>query len=150
MREAVGSAQVYSADISDEEFADLQFVDWELIPAGATDRVLTRLASRSGATSEQIAVASERLNALEKLGHSGFIVGHGNFARYFGAKFGEKLLVLENLDYGNALYVFEENWEELTKLSRTELIKRRDPGVHRLPHLPGWQSAIRQLLRDRG
>lgn len=60
----------------------------------------------------------------------------------------KKLLVLENLDYGNALYVFEENWEELTQLSRAQLMKRRDPGVHRLPHLPGWQSAIRTLLRD--
>lgn len=150
LREVVGSAQIYNADMSDEEFADLQFVDWELIPAGSGDRVLARLATRKSATSEQIEVASQRLRVLEKLDHDGFIVGHGKFARYFGAKFGEKLLVLENLDYGNALYVFEENWEKLTQLNRTELIRRRDPGVHRLPHLPGWQSAIRKLLRDVG
>lgn len=150
LREAVGRSQVYSADMSDEEFANLQSVDWELVPPGSVDCVLARLARTRTATAEQLEVASGRLKVLERLDHDGFIVGHGKFARYFGARFGEKLLVLENLEYGNAMYVFEENWEELTKLSRTELIKRRDPGVHRLPHLPGWQSAIRKLLRDVG
>lgn len=46
----------------------------------------------------------------------------------------------------NALYVFEDNWETLTQLSRTELIRRRDPSVHRIP---GWQSFIRKLVRSR-
>lgn len=134
--------------MSDEEFANLQSVDWELIPPGSVDRVLARQAKTRTATAEQLEVASDRLKVLERPNHNGSIVGHGKFARYFGAKFGEKLLVLENLGYGNAMYVFEENWEELTKLSRTGLIKRRDPQVYRLPHLPGWQSAIRKLLRD--
>ncbi|MDN3644647.1 hypothetical protein QWY75_00345 [Pontixanthobacter aestiaquae] len=147
LREVVGRSQVFCADMSDEEFANLQSVDWELIPPGSADRVIARLAESKATTAEQLEVASERLRVLERLSHDGFIVGHGKFIRYFGARFGEKLLVLENLEYGNAMYLFEENWEELTKLSRTELIKRRDPKVHRLPHLPGWQSAIRELLR---
>ena len=92
--------------------------------------------------------SSGGLRVLDRLGHDGFIVGKGKFARYFGASFGERLVALENLEYGNALYVFEENWERLTQLSRTELIKRRDPSVHRVPHLPGWQSAIRKLVRS--
>ena len=33
---------------------------------------------------------------------------------------------LENLEYGNALYVFEKDWERLSQLSRTELVRRRD------------------------
>ena len=94
-------------------------------------------------------VATERLRVLDRLDHEGFIVGTGRFARYFGARFGDRLIALENLEYGNALYVFEENWEQLTQLSRTELIRRRDPSVHRIPHLPGWHSALRKLARSR-
>lgn len=149
LKEAVGDAGVYSADMSDEEFAKIQRVDWELLPSGSVDRVLAQLATRRGVSAERMRVAGERLRTLDRLGHDGFIVGTGRFSNYFGAKFGQRLVALENLEYGNALYVFEENWEELSKVSRSELIQRRDPQVHRIPHLPGWQSAIRQLLRRR-
>ena len=149
LKEAVGDAGVYSADMSDEEFAKIQRVDWELLPSGSVDRALAQLATRPGVSAERMRVAGERLRTLDRLGHDGFIVGTGRFSNYFGAKFGQRLVALENLEYGNALYVFEENWEELSKVSRSELIQRRDPQVHRIPHLPGWQSAIRQLLRRR-
>ena len=148
LSEAVGEAHVYDADLSDEEFAGIQHVDWEMLPAGSADRVLAHLASRKIADAERLEVAADRLRVLDRLGHDGFIVGKGKFARYFGARFGKRLVALENLEYGNALYVFEEDWEHLTQLSRTELIKRRDPSVHRVPHHPGWQSAIRKLVRS--
>jgi hypothetical protein len=150
LREAVGDAHVHSADFTDDDFANIQRVDWELLPAGTgEDQVLKRLATRKGITEEKLNVAAERLRVLDRLNHDGYIVGAGKFARYFGAKFGTQLVVLENLDYGNALYAFEENWDSLTQLSRTELIKRRDPGIHRIPHTRGWQSVVRQLLRKK-
>lgn len=147
LKEAVGTADVYSADMSDEEFSNIQRVDWVLLPPGSADRVVAQLATRPGVSVERMRVAGERIQTLDRLGHDGFIVGAGRFSNYFGVKFGEKLVALENLEYGNALYVFEENWGELSKLSRSELIRRRDPLVHRIPHLPGWQSVIHKLLR---
>jgi hypothetical protein len=147
LKEAVGAANVFDADLSDEEFAKIQTVDWEMLPAGSGDRVLAQLATRRGVSAERVRVAGERLRTIERLGHDGFIVGTGRFSNYFGAKFGQRLVALENLEYGNALYVFEENWEQLSKLSRSELVHRRDPQVHRIPHVSGWQSVIRKLLR---
>lgn len=146
LQEAIGEAHVFDADLTDAEFANLQQVDWELLPRGSSERVLERLSARKGADSERLKVAEERLRVLDRLDPDGYIVGTGRFAKYFGVKFGGCLIALENLEYGNALYVFKENWEQLTQLSRTELIRRRDPAVHRVPHLPGWQSAIRKLL----
>lgn len=146
LREAVGEAHVFDADLSDDQFARIQQVDWELLPPGSTERVLAQLEARKPVDPARLAVARERLEALERLGHDGFIVGTGRFARHFGARFGERLVALENLEYGNALYLFEENWEQLTRFSRTELIRRRDASVHRIPHIRGWQSAIRKLV----
>jgi hypothetical protein len=147
LREAVGDARVYSADMSDEEFARIQTVRWELLPPGSVERVLVQFATRRGVSEDRMRVAGDRLRTIDRLGHDGFIIGTGRFSNYFGAKFGQRLVALENLEYGNALYVLEENWEELSKLSRSELIRRRDSQVHRIPHLPGWQSSIRKLLR---
>lgn len=143
----MGEAQVFDADMSDEEFANIQQVDWGLLPTGSADRVLLHLASHSGTVEARIEVAAERLKFLDRLSHNGFIVGTGKFAHYFGVKFGERAAVLESLEYGNAIYVFEEDWEKLSQLSRTELIKRRDPSVRRIPHKPGWQSVLRMLVR---
>nr|WP_295374282.1 hypothetical protein [uncultured Sphingosinicella sp.] len=149
LSEAVGEAQVFDADLNDDAYAKIQHVDWELLPPGSADRVLERLSNKKGVSGERLAVAAHRLRVLDGLNHDGFILGSGRFARYFGARFGSKLVALENLEYGNALYVFEEDWEQLTQCSRTELIKRRDPTVHRVPHIPGWASALRKLLRSR-
>lgn len=149
LREAVGEAHVFDADLSGQDFARIQRVDWELLPPGSADRVLGHLACQHSADAELLKVAGERIRVLDRLGHDGYIVGKGKFARYFGAKFGDRLVALESLEYGNALYLFEEDWEQLTQLSRTELTRRRDPSVHRVPHLPGWQSAIRKLVRAR-
>lgn len=150
LREAIGEAQIYNADLSDDDFAGIQRVEWEMLPPGSAERVLQRLASRGRAGPERLNVAGERLRVLDGLGHDGYIVGTGRFARYFGAKFGHRFVVLENLEYGNALYVFTENWEQLTQLSQTELIKRRDPAVQRIPHVPGWRSALRKLIITAG
>lgn len=147
LKEATGAAQVYPADLSDEEFAQIQTVDWELLPRGSAERVLDRLVKDKAVDQTRIDVARDRLLVLDRLNHDGFIVGRGKFARYFGAKFGDRLVALENLEYGNALYIFENDWEALSKLSRTELIKKRDARVHRVPHTSGWKSVIRQLLR---
>ena len=147
LKETVGAANVYDADLSDEEYAKIQMVDWELLQPGSADRVLAQLATRCRVSAERMRVAGERLRTLDRLGHDGFIVGTGRFSNYFGVKFGQRFVALEHLEYGNALYVFEENWEGLSKLSRSELIRQRDPQVHRIPHVPGWQSAIRKLLR---
>ncbi|MEO6360073.1 MAG: hypothetical protein ABIO43_05810 [Sphingomicrobium sp.] len=124
-------------------------MDWELLPKGSAERVLARLGAHKQIDPARLKVATERLRVLDRLDHDGFIAGRGRFARYFGAKFSGRIVALENLEYGNALYVFEEDWERLTQFSRTELVRRRDPAVHRIPHLPGWQSVIRKLLRGR-
>lgn len=147
LREAVGDSHVFDADLTDEEFSQIQRVDWELLPRGSAEKVLTRLAAQKGVDAQRMEVARERLRVLDQLDHDGFIVGTGKFARYFGARFGDQLVLLESLEYGNALYAFEANWEQHSQLSRTELVKRRDPSVHRIPHLPGWQSAVRKLVR---
>lgn len=149
LTELIGSASIYDADLSDEEYARIQKVDWELLPLGRREEVLPDMAARKSLDPGRVRVASERLEMLTRLEPSELIVGRGKFSNYFGARFGEHLVALENLEYGNALYVFEENWQLLSQLSRTDLMKRRDPSVHRIPHSRGWQSIIRKLLARR-
>ena len=106
------------------------------------------MATSTSSNPERLRVASERLETLTKLGPSELILGKGRFSNYFGGRFGSERVALENLEFGNALYLLEKDWEELSQLSRTKLVKMREPRVTRVPHVRGWQSIVRKVLRS--
>jgi hypothetical protein len=92
----------------------------------------------------------DRYRVLEKLGPVAYISGTSGFQRYFGAQFVDNLVVFENLEYGNAIYVMFDNWEELSKLSRIELLKNRPGfGFERIVHRAGWKDALKKLIKPR-
>ena len=43
------------------------------------------------------------------------VLGMSGNTRYLGAKYAEDLVVFENLEYGNAIYILYENWKILSK-----------------------------------
>lgn len=58
----------------------------------------------------------------------------------------KNLVLMENMIYGNATYVFRDNWAELSKLSKAEVIKKN---FHekRLVHRGDWPRQIMNLLK---
>ena len=53
---------------------------------------------------------------------------------------------MENMIYGNATYVFRDNWEEFSKLSKAEIIQN-NLQEKRLVHRGSWPMQIGNLLR---
>lgn len=73
--------------------------------------------------------------------------GNGGFHGYLVFVFKKKNLVLmENMIYGNATYVFRDNWEELSKLSKAEIIKQ-NLQENRLIHRGNWPYQVTNLLK---
>lgn len=73
--------------------------------------------------------------------------GNGGFHGYLVFVFKRKGLVLmENMIYGNATYIFRDNWEELSKKSKAEIVK---DGLqeHRFVHRRNWSNLIKKLLK---
>lgn len=74
-------------------------------------------------------------------------VGKGGFSSYLVFGFPEKnLYLLESEREGNATYVFRENWENLSKLTKREILSDE---LHedRIIHSEEWESRVRWLLR---
>lgn len=72
--------------------------------------------------------------------------GNGGFHGYLVFVFKrKKLALMENLIYGNATYVFGEDWKVLSKLSKAEIIKH-DLQEKRLVHRRNWPRQIKDLL----
>ncbi len=73
--------------------------------------------------------------------------GNGGFHGYLVFVFKRKGLVqMENMIYGNATYIFRDNWEELSKKSKAEIVK---DGLqeHRFVHRRNWANLIKKLLK---
>ena len=52
---------------------------------------------------------------------------------------------MENVIYGNATYVFEDDWEQFSQLTKAEIIQN-SLVKRRIEHRSGWEAEIRRLL----
>lgn len=72
--------------------------------------------------------------------------GLGGFSDYVAYIFDDRgVVVLESVHYGNALYVLGEDWEELSKLTKAQII-RHQLAEHRIIHTKGWIQHLNEVL----
>jgi len=139
LQENVGSADVFESAASLADYAASVRVDWQLLPPGTVDEVLTAmLRGKRPVNPDQQAVMRERITVMSKLKPEAYVTGTDGFLRYFGAKFGNDFVAFENAQYGNALYILYESWEILSKKSRIEILAGDPDSFDRIEHRKGW------------
>lgn len=154
LRENIGSADVVSTDRSVQDWLSDQIVTWELLPVDHDGRMPSfseaapRL--RIPAGHPRADVVEERYQAMLSLQPAAVIVGTGAFTRYIAFQFRDDLVALENLDYGNALYVMYQQWELLSRRTRLQLLADPDADYDRVIHKQGWTIKVQHLLARQG
>lgn len=146
-QEAVGLVAIRPTDKPADSFIWSLQVDWELLPLGERDIVVEQARERLAPTPEEDRALTERLDLLYGLQPEELVIGTSHFARDIGGKFRDGFVVFENIRYGNAIYAMFENWEELSKLSRTELLATRDDFI-RITHSAGWKRRLKSVVRE--
>ncbi len=87
-----------------------------------------------------------RLELINKHHPDFTAVGNAGFHGYIIMGFTNKnLFVLESPFYGNATYILENNWEELSQKTKAEIINA-NLCKDRLIHKDGWDLEINKLL----
>lgn len=151
LQENVGAVDVVESVTPDAEWLSTMSVAWEFLPVGKRDTALTELARRVriGKQDPRRGALEERMSTLLDLSPSDLLYGTSGFQRYVGARFSPNLVVFENVEYGNALYVMFEDWEELSRRSRLELLAGASRGFQRIPHRGGWEGRLRHAVNSR-
>ena len=150
LQENVGYAAVFQADASREDYLSTLNVSWEILPLGQRDENIAVIISSARDISPEVrAKLVERYAFLEAMKPRNFIAGTSGFRRYFGAQFSDNLVVFENVNYGNAAYVMGENWETLSRMSRTELLAMSGRDFERVLHARNWQKKLRSMITER-
>ena len=145
-----GEFEIMTESLIPAMTAPVRSLNWEILPRGVFPwtRVKAQLAmlveKAEKGNQPVINYRLEKINDAKPDFHAKGTAGfHGYIIFGFEAK---NLYVLESIYYGNATYVFEENWEELSKKTKAEIISanlQRD----RLIHREGWEGAIAEVLK---
>lgn len=148
LQENVGNHGVFSTEAKVDDYLKSLYVNWEILPAGeleeTVNRIMTGLKRTDTETRKRL---TERLKLLEKLQPRNVIFGTSGFQGYVGAQFYDDLVVFENVDYGNAAYVMFDDWEELSKKTRTELLKSSYDFI-RIPHTKTWKRRVWRAVKS--
>lgn len=150
LQENTGLCDIFEANASNEDYIKTLYVGWELLPPGIRDsEIINRILKTSKGHSPEIeSTIKERLSFFRSLKIKNKIVGINRFNRYFGAKLENGYVILENVRYGNAIYVFKKNWEEFSKLSRIELQHLNSDDIVRIPHTNNWKNNVKQAIDE--
>lgn len=150
LQENVGACGIEEASIALADYAKSLHVSWEVLPPGTLAETVERIFRGKSPTQEQKDVAAERYNFFQSLKPKGLVFGQSGFRRYFGALLEDNLVVFENVEYGNAVYILFDNWEELSKLSRLDLMSGKFQGsFERIIHTSGWKGRVRTVVADK-
>lgn len=149
LQEQCRDCHVFDAAVTNEELARVTTVGWEIFPPGTMDRTISEITKRlRNPTPERQHEIQMRTDVLNRLHPTEYILGSGMNSRYFGAKFGENIVVFENVDYGNALYILFDNWQEISQMSRIDILKRHERDYIRIIHKYGWEKALKRKLNE--
>lgn len=150
LQENTGITGVFASTATKEDFVGTIQLDWDVFPPGTIDQVVAWFTSKPSAAIRAADFDKhlrDRTAAFSKLQPEAYIRGSGQFGSYFGAKFADDLVVFENLRYGNALYILYEDWGDISKRSRLDLLRDHDAKFDRIIHTDDWQMRFKELIR---
>jgi hypothetical protein len=151
LQENVGACGVQRAGATPAEYLQTIRVSWEILPPGTVEEVLNRIFRGRSPALREVEAVTERYNFLMSLKPENLICGTSGFLRYFGALIHNDLVVFENIEYGNAIYVMFDDWESLSQRTRTELLSGRyGDNFDRVLHVRGWKRKVREIINQYG
>jgi len=87
-----------------------------------------------------------RFESINRFNPNFVAIGQAGFRGYIILGFPEKnIYVCECIFTGNATYVFEQNWEKLTQLTKAEILNEKLQ-KDRIIHWDNWREKINNLL----
>lgn len=150
LQENIGYCDVLAAGRSLKEYLETLRVSWEILPPGTREETLARLSKGRILSEQERKDMEDRYDFFQGLKPATLVYGMSGSERYLGALLRDNLVVFENMEYGNAIYVMFEDWKTLSQKSRVELLSGRyGKKFERVVHRKGWKDQVRKIIRHR-
>jgi hypothetical protein len=148
--ELFGESEVMTEDFDQIIRAEVRRLNWQVLPAGKRDwptlqQELEPLVERQKPGLQ--GVIRRRFAYVNSFEPSFVAIGQAGFSGYVIFGFPQKgVYVLESVHTNNATYVFEQDWEALSQMTKTDILSQqlqRD----RVFHTNGWTEQVARILR---
>jgi hypothetical protein len=146
LQENVGATNIYASTATRQEYIGTIALDWEVFPPGTVEEVIAILSKDKGSAPKKSGVLEERVKLFSTLKPKAYLRGVGGFGAYIGAQFADDLVVFENMNYGNALYVLYSSWEDVSKRSRLDLLNGTNKDYDRFIHTADWEERFKDHM----
>ncbi|EMT52646.1 hypothetical protein I532_13354 [Brevibacillus borstelensis AK1] len=150
MLELFGKADVLRQDMQAFIVPKLIKVNWRIIPEGELpwSQSKERLASYfQRVSASKLPLVKQRLETISKYQPEFIAQGVDGYRGYLVFGFTRhNLFVLESPEYGNATYVFEGDWKQVSQLTKAEILAG-NLHKHRVVHMTSWEKEIEQILK---
>jgi len=146
--ELFGRCEVVDQDVVGYTPQTVTHVNWKLLPLGEYpwERLRDHIERGLRNTSDEgKTIIQDRAETIRGYAPSRMLVGSGGFSDYIAYVFDE-VVVLESIRRDNALYVFGEDWEHLSQLSKAEIL-HSNLHKERIIHTMGWKDKLADVLR---
>jgi hypothetical protein len=149
MLEIFGECLVLSEDLKAVLRAPIKRLHWKLLPPGKhpwekLQSELEPLIQRARQGNRKL--ISHRLALVNQLKPEFVAVGTAGFTGYVVFGFPTKnRFIFESCLYGNATYVFDKDWEELSKWTKAEILTQNRQRA-RIIHLESWEAKLRRQI----
>jgi len=124
-------------------------LNWDMLPPGnypwnVLQNNLQRAIGNVGVNRRRI--IERRLETISNHNPNFVAVGNAGFRGYIVFGFANtNFFILESIHQGNATYVFGQNWQQLSQLTKEQIINQ-NLHMHRIIHNQGWNDAIDVLF----
>lgn len=151
MLECFGAFEVIDASTGVKIGTKLKHLQWEILPAGQHPWAKTGLIVATNTKSLDDSgkeLIRYRMGTIAGFQPGFLAIGKGGFNAYFVYGFEDKgIYLLESGYLNNATYVFKQDWEELSQLTKNEIINGELPHT-RIIHDRRWLQNVGKAIRS--
>ena len=121
-------------------------VNWTLLPIGEYPFERLKREGYLPNTNKTESAYRNTDSVIRRYNPTDCVIGNGGFRGYVAFLFpGRNLTVLEHFEKGNATYVFDMNWEELSRKTKAEILYG-NLAIARIIHTDNWEMSISRLF----
>jgi len=147
--ELYGSCIAYEDGTAPIQSVAVRRLNWNVLPKGRQPWTVVKGLLTGNMLTQRpktYAAVMDRFEKIHALNPDFLAYGSGGYKGYLVFGFESKgIYVLESQNTNNAIYIFDKDWEALSKLTKAEILGNQLQKV-RIVHNPDWLTKLRQAL----